>query len=168
MSSAGGGGQGNRVARAATRYRPGKAPVNAEDDFSSDDSDGNQDERQRGKASKKAQQYDQPITNVTSGTAALKDTQRRTAGIIIQNGGSGSTKPIVKLENVVIGGKKGYEEDADEDDSDEYETDTDDEGAEPSMPSKPVFKKPKQATDIPKEESSEYETDSEEEEESEE
>ncbi|UZJ54345.1 hypothetical protein CBS101457_003665 [Exobasidium rhododendri] len=167
MSS--GAGQGSRVARAATRYRPGKAPVNAGAVTSSDDDDDSDEDskdRRRRKELQKRQQYDRSITNVSSGTAALKDSQRRTAGVIIQSGGNGSMKPVVRLDNVVIGGKRGNEEQVEDDESDEYETDTDDERAGSSVPSKPIFKKP--GAPMPKDESSEYETDSEEEEESDE
>jgi microfibrillar-associated protein 1 len=167
--------QPGRVARAATRYRPGKAPSSAaaaELSSSSDESDEEQQRRrQERKARKIAAQRDEPITDVSQGTAALKNAQRRTAGVIIQSKDLAAPlrKQIVNLQDVKIGSSQKEEEI----DSDEYETDTDgSEEAGPSVPAKPVFRKPGASALVPvsakKESSSEYETDSDEEEESEE
>jgi microfibrillar-associated protein 1 len=163
--------QPGRVARAATRYRPGKAPNSAPagpSSSSEDDSSDEEQHRRRQERKKAAQERrEEPITDVSRGTAALKDAQRRTAGIVIQSSNDGLRKqPVVKLQDVKIGRQQ-----TEEIDSDEYETDTDEsQVAGPSAAaSKPVFKKPGLPPPIVKKEStSEYETDSEEEEESEE
>lgn len=165
MSS--GPGQAGRVARAATRYRPGKAPVAAVEYSSSDESDEDRNRHRQERKAKKNEVKDEPITDLSSGTAALRNAQRRSAGIIIQSSGSSSQvgkKPIVKLDDVKIGASK-----VEEVDSDEYETDTDEsEAAGPSVVSKPVFRRPGAAaaaasavsTFAKKEDASEYETDS--------
>ncbi|CDW93679.1 hypothetical protein [Sporisorium scitamineum] len=149
--------QASRVARPAARYRPGKAPLGAGaslDDYSdSDASDGHEEhDKDAGPVG---------VTDPSSGTAALINgaahQQRRTAGIILNDLGSGTKKLDLRLNHTSqpASGEQ-------DDDSSEYGTDTDEE------PSKPVFRKPgtsASATQPPAaaSDSSEYETDSEEE-----
>lgn len=136
--------QAARVARAATRYRPGKAPtqLGVGETYSSDEEDQNTQQSESGPSVEK----------------------RQAATIIGTGDGSQSYKSIeVKLQ------PKSEIKSEQEDESSEYETDTDE---EPAVSSKPVFRKPGgastvQATVTKKESSSEYETDSEEEESSE-
>ncbi|PWN53573.1 hypothetical protein IE53DRAFT_145144 [Violaceomyces palustris] len=149
--------QPGRVARAATRYRPGKAPVGAQDLL---DSDSEEEERQDEREKHEEEEAPQSITSINFAKP------RQTAGIVIQQQqGSERTRKLDLLldQKRSTAGRKGEEEEGEE--SSEYETDTDEE------PQKPVFR-PQGARNLPKvgvtakveeEASSEYETDSEEE-----
>lgn len=163
------------MARAAARYRPGKAPANAQDTYSSDESEGGGDDNDGGHqpargARKRAhdeEQWDEPIRDLSSGAAALKNNKRRTAGVVVES--APLRKPVVKLSKVSVGRQDEAQQQQrqvdDDGGSDEYETDTDGEEEHAAPPPKPVFRKPG-AVGAPatgstqKVESSEYETDS--------
>lgn len=138
------GSQAPRVARAAARYRPGKAPVNAGEPYSSEEGSSSGEEERR------SESHAQPVPN-----------QRRTAGVVIHTGeGPIQGRPVqVKLQDVRIG--QSQPASAEGEQSSEYETDTDDQASPPI----PVFRPPGAAKSAfpPKASSSEYETDSEEE-----
>lgn len=163
--------QAPRVARAATRYRPGQAPHHERDTYSDDEDDEERGDDQAQRAG--ADEHDEPITDLSRGTRNLTGAQRRTAGIVLHTGEgpiqktSGSAVPQFNIGKSVSATR-----DAVDDDSSEYETDTDEEAA---APPKPVFRRPGQAPAAPSaatpaaaaaaaaaDESSEYETDSEE------
>jgi microfibrillar-associated protein 1 len=133
--------QAARVARAATRYRPGKAPtqIGLGERYSSDEDD------------------DEGTQQSESGPSVEK---RQAATVISTGDGSQIYKSMeVKLQ------PKSEIVPEQEDESSEYETDTDE---EPAISNKPVFRKPGTAplthtNTAKKASSSEYETDSEEE-----
>lgn len=87
-----------RVARAATRYRPGKAPLAAGGLASDSDSDADEDQDSKVK-DEAIQSFD-----LTSGTQALKSgKERRTAGIVVNQNqqitsGSGSRDVGIKFK----------------------------------------------------------------------
>ncbi|PWN36889.1 uncharacterized protein FA14DRAFT_159191 [Meira miltonrushii] len=134
--------QAGRVARAATRYRPGKAPtqIGLGETYSSDEEE-----------DKNTQQSE-------SGPSVEK---RQAATVISTGDGSQTYKSMdIRLQ------PKNEAKPEQEDESSEYETDTDE---EPAISNKPVFRKPgsgpsMQPSTTKKQSSSEYETDSEEEE----
>ncbi|KAJ1037804.1 hypothetical protein NDA14_000922 [Ustilago hordei] len=140
-----------RVARAAARYRPGKAPLGASaEDFSDSDQDTSHNDAQAA--------HPPASADLSSGAAALLASQsagRKTAGIVLNEAGPSTKKLDLRLHTST----KQEEEEG----SSEYETDTDPESA---AVAKPVFRKPGAPAPPPAEEegSSEYETDSSEEE----
>ncbi len=153
----------SKVARPVARYRPGKAPVGAGgiDEYS--DSDEERDAQHDDDADQKASESAR-ILDLSSGTAALAGSHRRTAGIVINDGAGPSSGKKLDLR---LQPASAQQEEAEEGSS-EYETDTDDEAA---APAKPIFRKPgapaSQSQPQPQVNasgsSSEYETDSSEE-----
>lgn len=136
------GNQAGRVARAATRYRPGKAPtqIGLGETYSSDE-----DENEN-----------------TQQSESGPSVEKRQAATVISTGDGPQTHKSMDIRLQ----PKGVIQSDQGDESSEYETDTDE---EPTISNKPVFRKPDsgpsmQPVATKNESSSEYETDSEEEE----
>jgi microfibrillar-associated protein 1 len=127
-----------RPARAAARYRPGKALGG--DGGASASGSGSESESEARASSTAA-----PLSSFAA--------PQRTAGVVIQSG----ERPI-DLSHVVVG-KRAPQPPQAESES-EYETDTDEEGPAPQPAARPVFRSAKDRGAAVKEESSEYETDS--------
>lgn len=115
--------QAQRVARAATRYRPGRAPVNSGETYSSDESDQGDIEPEK----HDEDGVEESISDLSHGTKGLFGSSRKTAGVILQDTESKVSKPVVKIrQNPVIEAADERQE-KDEEGSSEYETDTDEE-----------------------------------------